>query len=399
MAQIVLNDAVEGEHEVINDYFFHRLCEPIPVMPRNGGDGDPMPYDREYLPSQALAVSERFLLLFVAHPSGFVVARILDVMWAQVWRWERSVRSSSIVEVPVGRVRLLSLSPESSTLAACVGGTVNLFSVASLYRQEQEPFLSPTIEGGSSIKDVSWLNEHSYILLSSCGNLYVGRMDGSLEFLMDNVDAVDCSPGADYIAMARNDELRILSPRLNEESHIALSLQPWMGNSDDSSVKVDSLKWACPDRIILGCFQLTLDGMEESYLLLVIGLTVSEILPKGETTSTRLALSVDYVQSFHDVFPGIVEDIMPAGSGPHLFFSCLRNHNFAIAANRKNVDEHVVLFDWRHREQMARVYIDRDYWLPRIELQGFALVIPGDAICILWCLSLEGKLSAFSVTR
>lgn len=333
-----------------------------------------------------------------------------------------------VVDVPVGRVRLLSLSPESWTLAACVGGTVNLFSVESLSEEgrEREPFLSPTIDGGSSIKDMSWLNEHSYILLSSCGNLNVGRMDGSLEFLMDNVDAVDCSPGADYIAMARNDELRILSPRLNEESHIALSLQPWTGNSDDSSVKVDSLKWDRPNRIILGCFQLTSDGMEESYLLLVIGLTVSEILPKGETTSTTLSLSIAYVQSFHDVFPGIVEDIMPAGSGPHLFFSCLQKHDFAIAANRKNVDGHVELFDWRHREQMARVYIDRENLLPRIELQengddnsilGLCTdkisqnwffgkprfcqhsEIHGNPICTLWCLSLEGKLSMFCVTR
>lgn len=43
-----------------------------------------------------------------------------------------SVLELSVVDVPVGTVGLLSLSPDSSTLAASVGGTVNFFSINSL---------------------------------------------------------------------------------------------------------------------------------------------------------------------------------------------------------------------------------------------------------------------------
>ncbi|KAF8009258.1 hypothetical protein BT93_J0294 [Corymbia citriodora subsp. variegata] len=240
----------------------------------------------------------REMMRQMGEPAEAPPAAMAQLINDRVWR-----------RVDVGRVRLLSLSPDSSILAACVGGTVNFFSIDELVEMEEfgRPFRSRTIDGGSSVKDMRWLNEHSYILLASCGNLYLGSTDGSLRFLMDNVDAVDCSPNFDKIAAARNDRLNILSSNLNEEYHITLSLHPWTQNFDDPRVKVDSLKWIYTNRIILGCSQLTPDGMEESYCLLVTSPTGGGIL------------------RFDDVFPGIVEDIMPAGSGPHLFFSCLEN--------------------------------------------------------------------------
>ncbi|XP_056175992.1 nuclear pore complex protein NUP214-like [Syzygium oleosum] len=145
---------------------------------------------------------------------------------------------------------------------------------------------------------------------------------------------------------------------------MALSLQPWTGESDEFSVKVDSLKWVRPDCIVLGCFQLTSNGMEEGYLLQVI---------RTRDGNFFNASSEAILQSFCDVFRGIVDDIIPAGFGPHLFFNYLEEHKLAIAANQKNVDQHIILFSWSLGEEMNEavvVDIDRDHWLPRIELQG-----------------------------
>lgn len=44
-----------------------------------------------------------------------------------------------------------------------------------------------------------------------------------------------------------------------------------------------------------------------------------------------------------------------------------------IAAHKKNVGEHVVLFSWslgEEQDDAVVVSINRDKWLPRIELQG-----------------------------
>ncbi|XP_039159792.1 nuclear pore complex protein NUP214 isoform X2 [Eucalyptus grandis] len=422
---IELKDEVEGELVETSDFFFDRIGEPVPVRPTGGGGGGGGPelYDPGRLPSQPLAVSERFRLVFVAHASGFCVARTGDVVEAAKEMKEKGSRSSvlelSVVDVPLGSVGLLSLSPDSSTLAASVGGTVNFFSVDSLLNKEQLPFFSCSIDEESSVKDMKWLKkrQNSFILLTSRGNLYLGSIDGPLKSLMDNVDAVDCSAKDDYIAVARNDKLSTLSSILNEELHIALSLQPWTGNSDDFSVKVDSLRWVRPDCIILGCFQLTSDGMEESYLLQVIRTRDGEFFH---------ASSEAVLQSFCDVFPGIVDDIIPAGCGPHLFFRYLEQCKLAIAANRKNVDQHIVLFSWslgEERNEAVLVDINRDNWLPRIELQengddNSILGLCTDKVsmhekvkvqlgveeqkdlspfCILFCLSLEGKLTMFNV--
>lgn len=44
-----------------------------------------------------------------------------------------------------------------------------------------------------------------------------------------------------------------------------------------------------------------------------------------------------------------------------------------IAANRKNTDQHIILFSWLL--EVVAVDIDRDKWLPRIELQGLSSFI------------------------
>lgn len=53
--------------------------------------------------------------------------------------------------------------------------------------------------------------------------------------------------------------------------------------------------------------------------------------------------------------------------------SVLNFSGLAITGNRKNTDEHIVLLGWSlgdEKNDVAVVEINRDKWLPRIELQG-----------------------------
>uniref|UniRef100_A0A1D1Z7S4 Nuclear pore complex protein Nup214 n=1 Tax=Anthurium amnicola TaxID=1678845 RepID=A0A1D1Z7S4_9ARAE len=141
----------------------------------------------------------------------------------------------------------------------------------------------------------------------------------------------------------------------------------------------------------------------------------------------ELACSKPVLVSFSDLFHGIVDDIVPSGGGPHLFMSYLQHWDLAIAANRKNTDEHVVLLAWSTNDggkTPIALEFEQEKFIPRIELQenrdeNLLLGIDIDRIsiheklelkidsevkvlsphCILLCLSCEGKLIMFHVAR
>lgn len=69
-------------------------------------------------------------------PLGFLVARTRDVIEKAKAIKEKGkgpcVQDSAVVDVRIGRVSILSLSSDSSTLAATIGGEIHFFSVPSL---------------------------------------------------------------------------------------------------------------------------------------------------------------------------------------------------------------------------------------------------------------------------
>ncbi|KAJ0021493.1 hypothetical protein Pint_31483 [Pistacia integerrima] len=180
---------------------------------------------------------------------------------------------------------------------------------------------------------------------------------------------------------------------------------------------VDCIRWVRHDCIILGCFQLTEDGKEENYLVQVI---------RSKDGKITDAASKPVVLSFCGLFADLIDDIVPFGNGPYLFLSYLKQCELAITANRKNTDQHIVLLGWSLGDEetdVAVVDINRDKWLPRIELQDndddnliMGLCIDKASLygkvkvqlgveeekelspyCILMCLTLEGKLNMFHV--
>ncbi|KAF8398618.1 hypothetical protein HHK36_017549 [Tetracentron sinense] len=237
------------------------------------------------------------------------------------------------------------------------------------------------------------------------------------EWLFVSLQYFDWSVKGNFIAVARKNTLSILSSKFKERFCMSLYFKSWMSDTGPKYIiKVDSIKWVRPDCIILGCFQLTEDGKEDGYLVQVITSRCGKII---EASSNPIVLS------FSEVFMGIIDDIVPFGGGPYLFLNYLEQGELAIAANRKNTDQHIVLLGWSLDDEQKEAVVmdlDRDNWLPRIELQengddnlimGFGVdkvslnekvkVMLGveqrelSPYCILLCLTLEGKLIMFHV--
>ncbi|TYI14016.1 hypothetical protein ES332_A08G098100v1 [Gossypium tomentosum] len=410
----------EGEHVETQDFFFEKIGEPVPVKSQPDSQ-----FDLRSPPSQPLVLSQRFQLLFLAHSSGgFLVARTKDVIDLAKDIREKASSSSiedlSLVEVPIGKVHILALSTIDDTrLAVSVAADIHFFSVSSLLNKDIKPCFSTSLPQSSFVKDIRWRKkkDNSFLVLSDDRKLYHGTLAHPLKHVMDNVDAVEWSAKGAFVAVAKDNSLCILSSKFNEKLCVALSFKSWVGDSnDDCTVKVDTIRWIHPDCIILGCFQFTRDAKEENYLVQVV---------KSKSGKITDATSNLVVLSFSDLFAGLIDDIVPFGTGPYLYLSYLEQSKLAIAANRKNTDQHIVLLSWSLGEtgEASVVDIERDNWLPRIELQDndddnliMGLCIDNVSVCgsvkvqlgveevrelspccVLICLTLEGKLIMFQI--
>ncbi|KAK5811511.1 nuclear pore complex protein NUP214 isoform X1 [Gossypium arboreum] len=410
----------EGEHVETQDFFFEKIGEPVPVKSQPDSQ-----FDLRSPPSQPLVLSQRFQLLFLAHSSGgFLVARTKDVIDLAKDIREKASSSSiedlSLVEVPIGKVHILALSTIDDTiLAVSVAADIHFFSVSSLLNKDIKPCFSTSLPQSSFVKDIRWRKkkDNSFLVLSDDRKLYHGTLAHPLKHVMDNVDAVEWSAKGAFVAVAKDNSLSILSSKFNEKLCVALSFKSWVGDSnDDCTVKVDTIRWIHPDCIILGCFQFTRDAKEENYLVQVV---------KSKSGKITDATSNLVVLSFSDLFAGLIDDIVPFGTGPYLYLSYLEQSKLAIAANRKNTDQHIVLLSWSLGEtgEASVVDIERDNWLPRIELQDndddnliMGLCIDNVSVCgsvkvqlgveevrelspccVLICLTLEGKLIMFQI--
>ncbi|KAL5994998.1 hypothetical protein ACLOJK_025056 [Asimina triloba] len=393
---IELDEELEGNSIGSDDFVFQKIGEPVPLK---ANDSE---VDLESVPFEGLAVSDRFRVVFLAHSKGFCIARTKDVIELakevkEKGKNSHSIQESSILDILIGRVSILALSMDSSMLAACVGGEIHVFSVTSLLNKNS---------AGCNY----WCNNH--------GMLYHGDLGGSLNDVMDAVDAVDWSVGGDYIAVARKNTLSILSSEFKEQFHMSLLFQLRDIDPDEKGIiKVDSIRWLRSDSIIIGCLKSTDDGNEDSYLLQVIANSGHKIIEASKPE----------VFSFSELFSCIVDDIVPFGSGPYLYAKYLERWELLIAANRKNTDQHIVLLGWSYSEKKGKpsaIEFKQDKQVPRIELSesGDDNLIVGFGIdkvslyekvkfmrdaehkelapyCILLCLTSDGKLVMFHVAR
>ncbi|KAG7951277.1 hypothetical protein I3843_13G157500 [Carya illinoinensis] len=229
---VELDDEIEGGHVDTTDYYFVKVGEPVPIKLQDSN------FDLGSPPSQPLAVSEIHGLIVVAHSGGFCVARTKDVIASAKDIKEKgsgsSIQELSVVDVPIGKVHILAISTDNSTLAAAIASHVHFFSLNSLLKKESKPSFSCSLDQSSFVSDLRWRkkSENSFVVLSNSGNLYHGAVDGSLKDLMDNVDAVEWSVKGKFVAVARKKVLCILSSRFKERLCMPLSSKKGFGDSE-----------------------------------------------------------------------------------------------------------------------------------------------------------------------
>ncbi|KAK4441074.1 Nuclear pore complex protein [Sesamum alatum] len=416
-ALIELDEEIDGDEVGSRNYRFCKVGEPVPIKSDNSSEFDP-----QCLPSQPLAVSERFRLLFVAHPQGFCVARTKDVMASAEEIKEKqtgpSVQELSLVNVSIGKVSILALSADDSLLAVTTGNHVHFFAVSALLHKDQKPSYSVSLDDSICIKDMRWARKvaKAYVILSDDGKLYHGSGQGPPSYVMEGVDSVDWSVKGNFVAVAKKNTVSILSSEFKEKFRFLLQFQSVIGDSDvNQVVKVDSIRWIRPDCIAVGCFQLNDDGEEENYIVQVI-------TTRGRRITDVSAASKPIVSSFNNVFMDFSSDAVPVGNGPHLFLSYLDRYGLAFIANR-NLSQHVGLFYWSAdsgKNEAAVIEILNDAWNLYIDSQanGEENVIMGLSVdkvsqnenvrftlgdeetevspcCVIVCLTIDGKVSVF----
>ncbi|PIA53292.1 hypothetical protein AQUCO_00900103v1 [Aquilegia coerulea] len=415
---IKLDDEVEGNWITSEDLLFQKIGASLPLNPQSSS------FDLDNPPTQALAVSEKHEALFLAYPEGFYVAKTRDAIEAAKLLKEKgkgySIEDISVVNIQIGRISILALSKDSSTLVASVGAHLHFYSVTSLLNKGKEPSYSCSVDESSSVKDFRWRKKKktSFLVLSSNGILYQGDLISPLKEAMDSVDAVDWSPEGNFIAVAKKNCLTIFSSRLKERFTFSMPFSSCTSDLDsECNIKVDSINWVRQDCIVLGCFRITEDGKEDGYLIQVIS------SKEGKVSE---ASSKPVVMSFDEAFADIYDDIVPFGCGPHLFLNYLEGRELALLANKKNTDRHIILFGWSlDDKQNEAAFVElgqEDKWHPKIGLQeneddnlimGFGVdnmslyekveVTVGverkelSPFCILLCLTLDGKLMIFYV--
>ncbi|KAH0700926.1 hypothetical protein KY284_015141 [Solanum tuberosum] len=418
-ASIQLEEEIEGDQIGSKNYRFSRIGTPVPTK---SGEDSSFDIENECPPLQPLVVSERFRLLFVAHSNGFCVARTKEVMTSAEEIKEKgtgpSIQQLSVVDVAVGKVSILALSGDESLLAACVGNKIHFYPVSALLYKDQTPAFSHSLNDSSIIKDMQWakMAEKVYVVLASDGKLYSGVGQSPIKEVMDDCDAFGWSPDGEFIAITRKNLVSILSSKFEEKFSILLSFKSLLDDLNAKYViKVDVVRWIRPDCIIIGCLQVNDDNEEEE------NYAVQVITSENGRITNHSAKPV--VRSFRDVFLDFRYDAVPSCSGPHLFSSYLDQHQLAFVANRKNMDQHILLFGWSvgdTKNEAAIIEILNDNWSPKIEAHdiGDDILILGLAIdkvsqngeiklllgeeekevspcCLLLCLTNDGRLSIF----
>ncbi|XP_051142716.1 nuclear pore complex protein NUP214 [Andrographis paniculata] len=416
---IELDDEIEGNEVGSRNYRFAKIGEPVPI----NSDAAPR-FDSGCLPSRPLVVSERFRLLFVAHPQGFYVTRTKDIMASAEAIKEKeagkSVQELSLVEISLGKISVLALSADDSVLAACMDNCVHFFAVSALLHKEKKPSYSVSVDEPGHIKDFCWSRKVAkvYIILAANGKLYNGSGQGPPSYVMEDVDAVDWSVKGNFVAVARKNRLSILSSQFKEKLSFLLQSQSVTGGSDGNQarkVSVDSVRWVRSDCIAVGCFLINEDGEEEHYVVQVI-------TTKGRRITDVTESSKPTVLSFSNIFMDLSLDAVPTKCGPHLFLSYLGPCGLAFVATR-NLSCHVGLFHWsvdNGENELSMVEILNDAWNLYIDSQddGEENVLVGLSVdkvsqkenvtftlgdeeteaspcCIIICLTIDGNISVF----
>ncbi|XP_057823176.2 nuclear pore complex protein NUP214 isoform X1 [Cryptomeria japonica] len=413
----------EGESKPTDDIIFKRIGVSIPITSTKDA------FDANCAPLKALAVSNQFGLAFVAHTRGFCVTKTAELLQVAEDLKDNphkalTVQDASIVDVALGGVSLLTLSSDGLILAACVGGTVHFFSVPDLvHKIDLKPFQSTPVYEAQYIRDFIWCmaKQNMYVALSSEGTLTCGEIGSSFEHIEEKVTAVDWSAdGQDIALLTKGNKLTILSSNLRKKSHLQLP-EPLQITSSNNNIKihVDSIKWIQKDCIVIGCVGVDEEGMESKYPVYILTFKSSDLSQEPKDAE---------MLAFDCLFTTIDSSILPSNTGPYLLLNYVDVWDLAVAANRRNIDDHIVLLGWvlaNGKKVAMSIDFTDEKLKPRIELQenaddnfvvgmamdrtsvDFQISIPTEdgginqlpPCPVLLCITIEGKMDLFSFAR
>lgn len=415
----------EGERDATDDVIFQRIGVPIPVS----GSSEQLKFDVLSTPLQALAISNQFGLTFVAHPQGFCVVKTAELLrlaedLKNNQQKASTIKELSIADVPLAGVCILALSGDGLNLAVSVEGWVHLFHVPDLvHKVNVKPFQSKLIFEGQYVKDFIWSTsrENGYLALSSEGLLVGGKIGFSFDHKEENVTAADWGPDGRHIALLMKDsKLRILSSNFQKGFHLQLTTQlQTISANKGYEIHVDSIKWVRTDCIVIGCVSVNEEGEEFEYPVYLLTSRTGGLYEEPN--------DVEMVE-FDTLFSSIDASILPPKRGPYLLLNYMDVWELAVAANRRSIDDHIVLLGWvleNERKQTLALDIPSDQWYPRIQLQengddnfivgiamdrtsiDFQISLPTDdgglkelpPCPVLLCMTIEGKLNLFSFAR
>ncbi|CAM6102595.1 unnamed protein product [Calypogeia fissa] len=420
-------DLREVDQKKVNNVMFMRIGVDVPMLSDSDG------FESDHLPARALAISNRYGYALFAHSRGFTVAKTADLVEiAQKLDANadglKTAEEAGTVTVDVTNIRSLSLSSDELTVCVCAGGDVMFYELATLvHKSDTQPFEFWQVHryDDNYAKDFLWspTKSEAYLVVTSQGKLLLGQIGSVADCKVEeDILAASWSADGEHIAYVSDNRLSITTS--NFATTFQHELPTHLSDEDEdedeeSELQVDAIRWVRPDSIVIGYLQVNSEGEEDEYPLFVLNSRKGNL---AQEDSDLLGLV------FYQLFPSVDPFVVPSGSGPYMLSDYFKPWGLMVAASRKSIDDHIVLMGWYPedgREVLYSLELGNDVWIPRIELQEssednaiLGLAIDRTTIQIelsdptdesgdtklppcpvLVCLTLEGKLSFFSVAR
>ncbi|KAH7283469.1 hypothetical protein KP509_34G008900 [Ceratopteris richardii] len=415
-------EVVEGDERGDHDIIFKRVGPELRVV--EGGF-------TSTIPSQALSISNKFGLIFFVHPEGFCIAKTRDLVEAcQNLNDSNKVYNAkdfSLACVDLPHIQSLALSEDELVIAACAEDRIQYFSVPALVMQEKgRAEISVALLKSLPISDsklLAWnpVRRGTVLTLSKGRTLTVGKFsEWHHKTVAEDVEAADWSPDGEHFCYITSDkEVHIYDSDLTSESKCRLPVEILNGGKNGGfEAYVDNLKWTRFDSILVSCLSRELENEEDNpwiFMLVSNGGSISQ-----DPSNAKIVC-------FEGFFTSIDSSILAFEKGPFTLADYIQPWDLFIMTNRKCIDDHISLLGWCDegaKSKISKLKILDDRFTPRIELQesgddnyvvGLAVdrttlsieiagpngesgetLEPGP---VLFCMTIEGNLSLFSVAR
>ncbi|KAI5080777.1 hypothetical protein GOP47_0003960 [Adiantum capillus-veneris] len=335
-----------------------------------------------------------------------------------------NAKDNALANIHLPCTQCLALSEDELVIAACTEDKINFYSVPALAEKGRNgTALLKSLGEECGIKVLAWNpGQRGVILkLSKEGKLSLGLFtEEHLKVVAEDVEAVDWSPDGEYFCYTTKDKnLHIFHSQSSSRSTYGLPQEMFTEAKDGGlEAYVDTLKWERLDSILVSCVAKDSGGEEDNSWIFVLASNAGPIVKDLHSAK---------IVSFEGFFTTIDSSILPSETGPYTLSCYIQPWELLIVTSRRCVDDHISLLGWFTELEQSEVYrfeLVDERFTPRIELRangddncavGLAIdkttrsieipVPNGDSGeklkpgPILFCMTMEGNLSLFSIAR